>query len=275
MLPYEFTADDADVILRASRCDVPRDFRVHRTILSIASPVFKDMFDIPQPISSTTPARESKIPVIDVDDTPEDLEVFLRIIYPFGSPPMPTLDAISDALVTLDKYQVQGGSLQPLRLLLVSPEFLKTEPIRVYSLACHWKFKEEADLAAPHTSALDVLACAREEDIRRLTGMEYHRILILGNERRSKSVSHIFDVPGTCSGCHNYKKFYSAFRDRLVGDFGGDCRLYYDYGRCIVRCFEIAVEMEKNGVTVGCGIGRDSHLGRFIRALAKKLSDPF
>ena len=72
---------------------------------------------------------------------------------------MPTLDAISDALVTLDKYQVDGGSLQPLRSLLVSPEFLKNDPVRVYSLACYWKFKEEADLAAPHASALDIDSC--------------------------------------------------------------------------------------------------------------------
>jgi len=93
MPPYEFTADDADIILRASRCDAPapRDFRVHKIILSIVSPVFKDMFDVPQPIPPASPA-EATIPIINVDDTPEDLEVFLRVIYPFGLPTMPTLD---------------------------------------------------------------------------------------------------------------------------------------------------------------------------------------
>ena len=271
MPPYEFTADDADIILRASRCDAPRDFRVHRIILSIVSPVFKDMFDVPQPIPPASPA-EATIPIINVDDTPEDLEVFLRVIYPFGLPTMSTLDAISDALVTLDKYQVQAGSLQPLRSLLVSPEFLKNDPIRVYSLACRWGFKEEADLAAPYTSSLDVLGRICEEDLRRMTGVEYHRILILEKERRSKCVNYILSLPTPCTGCPGNKKFHSAFRGRLLDNFGGDCRVFYDYGRCVVRCFEIAVETAEVATTLGCGMGRDSHLGDFIRALAEKTS---
>src|SRR5258705_411669 len=119
MSPYQFTADDADVVLRATRCDPPREFRVHKNILSIASPVFGDMFKIPQPAdeSSTTPA--AAVPVIDLDDTPEDLEIFLRMVYPFGFTEMFTLDAISRALVILDKYEVRGTSLQPLKSLLV------------------------------------------------------------------------------------------------------------------------------------------------------------
>lgn len=271
MLPYEFTADDADIILRATRCDAPRDFRVHKIILSIASPVFKDMFDVPQPVLSASPV-EATIPIINLDDTPEDLEVFLRVVYPIGLPAMPTLDAISHALVILDKYQVQGGSLHPLRLLLVSSEFLKNYPIRVYSLACGWGFKEEADLAAPYTSSLDVLTHAREEDVQRMTGIQYHRILVLGQERRSKSIDYICTVPTTCSGCPNYKRFYSIFRDRILTSFGGDCRVFYDYGKCIVRCFEIAVELEMAEITLGCGIRQGSHLGTFIRTLAEKLS---
>jgi hypothetical protein len=270
MPPYEFTADDADIILRASRCDMPRDFRVHRIILSIASPVFKDMFSVPQPVS-LAPPEEATIPIIGVDDTPEDLEVFLRVIYPFGLPTMPTLDAISRALVILDKYQVQGGSLQLLRSLLVSPEFLKSDPIGVYSLACGWGFKEEADLAAPYTSSLDVLDRICGEHVQRMTGTEYHRILVLGRERRSRSVNYIRSLPTTCAGCFGYKKFYSAFREMLLVNFNGDCRVFYDYGRCVVRCFEIAVETTST-VPLGCGMQQDSHLGRFILALAEKLS---
>ena len=155
---------------------------------------------------------------------------------------MPTLDAISDALIMLDKYQVEGGSLQPLRSLLVSPEFLKNDPIRVYSLVCYWKFKEEADLAASHTSALDVLARAREEDIQRLTGMEYHRILILEKERRSKTVEHISDVPASRTGCAKDK--IQLFHNKLRVDFGDGCYVLYEEGMTF-------------------GIGRDSRLGRF------------
>ena len=272
MSTYQFTADDADIVLRASRCDVPREFRVHKFILSIASPVFKDMFDIPQPIPSTTPAGATT-PVIDVDDTPEDLENFLRMVYPFGFPTTPTLDAISRTLVILDKYQVQGTSLLPLRSLLVSPVFLKCYPLRVYSIACCWKFKEEADLAAPYTNSCDILASISEEDIRRMTSMEYHRILILGKERRSKGQHHIHNVPVPCSGCPSYKKFYAAFRQRLSDDFSADYKTFYDCRKCVVRCFEIATETEEEVGAMKCSAGRDSHLGRFIYSLASRLSE--
>ena len=243
MSTYQFTADDANIVLRASRCDMPCEFHIHKTILSIASPVFKDMFSIPQPTSSTT-TPGATTSVIDVDDTPEDLENFLRMIYPFGFPTMSTLDEISRALVIFDKYQVQGASLRPLRSRLVSPEFLKSDPIRVYSLACGWKFKEEADLAAPYTSTLDVLASTRTEDIQRMTGMEYHHILTLGNERHSRGQNHICTTPPACAGCHNYKKFYATFRSTLLEQFNADHSDFYDHGRCIVRCFEIAMETE-------------------------------
>jgi len=229
------------------------------------------MFGIPQPTLSTTPARVTT-PVIDVDDTPEDLENFLRMVYPFGFPATPTLDAISRAFVILDKYQVQGASLRPLRSLLVSPEFLKSDPIRVYSIACRWKFKEEADLAAPYTASRDILASICEEDVQRMTSMEYHRILILGKERRSRGQIHIYTLPLLCSGCFNYKKFYAAFRQKLSEDFSVDYNTFYDRGKCIVRCFEIATETEKEVGASGCGGGRDSHLGTFIYLLANKLS---
>lgn len=270
-MSYQFIADDADVILRASRCDVPRQFRVHKTILSVASPVFKDMFSMPQPVSSAT-TPEATTPVIDLDDTPEDLENFLCMVYPFGSPKISTLDAISRALVILDKYQVHGASLRPLRSRLVSPVFLKNDPIRVYSLACRWKFKNEADLAAHYTSSFDVLTSVREEDIQWMTTMEYHRILIIGNERYSKGQNYIRTTPPACVGCHNYKRFYTAFRYGLLEDFDADYNTFYDYGRCVVRCFEIAMEVESVEGVTACGVGPESHLGKFIHTLATKLS---
>jgi len=274
MSRYQFTAGDADIILRTTRCAVPHEFRVHKTILSIASPVFKDMFDIPQPILPKTLAGVT-IPVIDLDDTPEDLYNFLRMIYPFGYPATPTLDAISRALVIFDKYQVLGASLCPLRSLLVSPSFLKSDPVRVYSIACSWKFKEEADLAAPYTTSCDILASIREEDVRRMTSMEYHRILILGRERQSKGQNYIRNVPVVCSGCHNYKRFYAEFRQRLSEDFSVDYKTFYDRGQCVLRCFEIAMEIEEEMGPTGCGGGRDSHLGTFIYFLADRLSGQY
>ena len=272
MSTYQFTADDADIVLRASRCDSPREFRVHKAILSISSAVFKGMFNIPQPMPPTTPGG-STAPVIDVDDSPEDLEIFLRMVYPFDFPAMPTLDAISHALVMLDKYEVQGAPLQRLRSLLVSPEFLKNDPIGVYSIACGWKFGAEADLAAPYTSSLSVLHRVRPEDVQRMSGTDYHRILTLAEGRRSLCEGYIMTTPVACAGCFNYKNFYLVFRRTVLSNFKDDPLSFYDYGGCIIRCFEIALELERDSSTVlACGIRPTSHLGTFIRALAEKLS---
>jgi hypothetical protein len=273
MSTYQFTAEDADIVLRASRSDVPREFRLHKMILSFTSPVFKGMFDIPQPISSTTPTRPD-IPVIDVDDTPEDLEIFLRMIYPFGFPQMPTLDAIIHALGMLDKYEVQGGPLQTLRTLLVSQKFLENEPIMVYSIACHWKFKEEASLAAPYTSSLDIVSLAKTEDVHRMTSMEYHHILLLGRERRSKCEAYIDRafVPVCCDNgfC---KEFYSRFRSNLLDEFKRKHRAFYDLGWCIARCFEMAIEARGWSLQSKCGGANNPKLGSFISTLAAKLNE--
>ena len=270
MSTYQFTADDADIILLSTRCDVPRDFRVHKITLSLASPVFSGMFSIPQP-HSRAPPTGSAVPVISVYETPEDLELLLRMIYPFGFPPTPDLSSISHALTILDKYEVQGAALQHLKLLLVSPEFLKNNPIQVYSIACGWKFKEEADIAAPYTSSVNLLSCIREEDVKRMTGMEYHRLLVLDEKRRSRSINCIRGARIFCYGCSRYKTFYAKYRGRLVDSFEKDHRPFYDHGRCTVLCFEIAMEVVGTE-PLGCGMGRDSHLGSFIHTLAERLS---
>ena len=54
---------------------------VHCLLLPLL--VFKDMFSMPQPVSSVT-TPEATMPVIDLNDTPEDLENFLCMVYPFG-----------------------------------------------------------------------------------------------------------------------------------------------------------------------------------------------
>ena len=93
---------------------VPHEFPTYKAFFSYTSPIFKDMFSTPQPISfETTP--EATLPVIDISDTPEDLEVFLHMIYPSWSPTMSTLDEVSHGLVMFNKYQVPYESLNPLR----------------------------------------------------------------------------------------------------------------------------------------------------------------
>lgn len=72
---------DADVILRASG---GKELHAHKLVLSLASPVFRDMFSVPQPSIGS-----SRTPMVDVDDLPEALRMFLQIIYPIPNPQSP------------------------------------------------------------------------------------------------------------------------------------------------------------------------------------------
>ena len=74
-LSTDFCADDADLIIRAAGT---LDFRVHKLILSLASPFFKDMFTLPQPPSDTP----ETLPHVDVQESPKTWENILQTIYP-------------------------------------------------------------------------------------------------------------------------------------------------------------------------------------------------
>lgn len=80
----EFWYPDGSIILVAG--DV--EFRVYKGILAKHSPVFEDMFSLPQPsdpTSSASPAQDV-CPVVHLSDSPEDLRHVLRAYMPTGGP---------------------------------------------------------------------------------------------------------------------------------------------------------------------------------------------
>ncbi len=74
----EFWFEDGNVMLVAR--DV--EFRVFKGILADHSPVFKDMFSLPQPPEYAT----ALCPVVHVTDAPEDLRHLLRVYMPKTEP---------------------------------------------------------------------------------------------------------------------------------------------------------------------------------------------
>ncbi|KAL1938262.1 hypothetical protein VTO73DRAFT_11713 [Trametes versicolor] len=107
----EFWYDDGNIILIAR--DV--EFRVYRGILAEKSPVFSDMFSLPQPPagSSSAPAAvaDGSCPVVHLSDSPEDIRQMLRAFMPRDDmnlflPKDPSFHTISAAVRLGHKYQM-------------------------------------------------------------------------------------------------------------------------------------------------------------------------
>ena len=72
----DFWFDDGNIVLSVTtKDDVKHHFHIHRSILTIASPVFHDMFSVPQP------TKGDILPVPLYDDSVEDLGALLGVLY--------------------------------------------------------------------------------------------------------------------------------------------------------------------------------------------------
>lgn len=192
---YSFDPADADLILRSADS---REFRVHRCILTIASPVFRDMFTFPQPHGPT-----HQLPHVDLPETTSTLDILLRYIYPIPSPKIEDFATLSNVLISAEKYEAEGV-ISRLRTILVSPHFLGLDPLRVYAIACRWSFLEEAKFASTHTVYVDLVKQGEgcTEDMRYMSGLDYHRLLVLQQARRDTVQEAVTEKPapgGCCS----------------------------------------------------------------------------
>jgi BTB/POZ domain len=143
-----FNDPTSDVILRTSD-DV--DFHLHKVILSFGSPVFKDMFSLPQPSAKVQVGlnSESETPLISVTEDSKTMDRTMRFCYPCEHPVLETLEDVTGMLEMVQKYDM-AATHKNVRRLLVAPKFLETEPLRVYLIACRYKLGDEARLAAKY-----------------------------------------------------------------------------------------------------------------------------
>ncbi|KAH9892643.1 hypothetical protein C8Q73DRAFT_66949 [Cubamyces lactineus] len=127
-----FNRADADIVFRSSD---NVEFRLHKLILGMASPIFNDMFSLPQPQCAGEQPQ-----VVDATETASVLESLLPFCYPMARPTFLRVDHLLSVLHSAEKYEMTFISTQLLRNLR---NFLPTEPSRIYAIAC---LREDADL---------------------------------------------------------------------------------------------------------------------------------
>jgi len=215
----KFDAPDADIILRALG-PPSRDFRLHKLVLSLASPVFKDMFSLPQPApdGSRTPSVAG-VEIIEVIDSPDALDTVLRLIYPFTPPPsVRDLDALVDCLVIADKYEIKAARL---RLGGFLAQTDASQSLRVYAIASRFGFNGIAQSISQHAlSAVHLPGILQlPDDFKYVSAAAYHRLVRQRAIYLEAVVELIKKTPlkSKCCNCPGGKYFSEdVFRSRLV-----------------------------------------------------------
>ncbi|KAI9064908.1 hypothetical protein FKP32DRAFT_1611006 [Trametes sanguinea] len=186
-----FNFSDGDFILRS---DCPHDdqlvcssksidFRVHRCVLSAASPVFEGMLSLPQPPSTD----DVVIPIIPLPETSIVLETVLRFVYPMEDPVIASLDQLVSALEAARKYDFTAAT-ERLRKRLVSADFLHASPLRVYGIAAHYELPEEASIASRAMLSVPLSEQAPSEELKHISAYDYHRLVVLREQRARAAI---------------------------------------------------------------------------------------
>ncbi|KIJ65515.1 hypothetical protein HYDPIDRAFT_27516 [Hydnomerulius pinastri MD-312] len=141
----------ADIILRSSD---NIDFRVFKLFLSLASPFFETLFDIPQPIEeSEEQEMKDGLPVIPVSEDSKTLDALLRFCYPCTLAEDPKLEDLKDVIDVLEaakKYSLDTIEKKAAQAIS-NPKILEVEPLRCFAIAHRGRLRDETLLAAKYT----------------------------------------------------------------------------------------------------------------------------
>lgn len=137
--PFPFNNPRADVILQSS--DNVR-FRVRKAILSEASPVFENMFSLPQ-----TNPDNSALPTVPLAEDSAVIEVLLRLCYPADTQSVDPSN-INEAvawLVAARKYDMERTQRHITRSI---GRLVASAPLRAYCLVVRYEIGEDLARAA-------------------------------------------------------------------------------------------------------------------------------
>ena len=161
-------SSDADVILRASE---GKEFHAHKLILSFASPIFRDMFSIPQP--SLT--ESSQLPIVDVGDPPEALEIFLQIIYPTPNPLISDIETLASVLRLGDKYDAKA--IRDVHAYYHPSAYSNLPPVQMYAILCASGREGDAGAAARRVPFAALETLDSSPLLQLITTTQYQRLV--------------------------------------------------------------------------------------------------
>ncbi|KAI0675767.1 hypothetical protein C8Q78DRAFT_1006485 [Trametes maxima] len=178
--PY-FVEPSADVVFRSSDKIY---FKLHKILLSLASPFFADMFSLPQPTCALSashapspihsdPDQIGGLPVVRVTESSSVLERLFRLCYPMSDPSLTTLEEVRHTLEAALKYQMREAiSIITNRL----SSLVLTVPLRVYAVASRLSL-EPIRCVAARTVAERSLCDGYVDELEEIPLPVYHQLL--------------------------------------------------------------------------------------------------
>ena len=149
--PTPFDHAKADIILRSSD---NIDFRVFKLFLSLASPFFETLFNIPQPVEENGDQEiKDGLAVIPVTEDSKTLDALLRFCYPCTLVDDPKIEVLKDAIDVLEaarKYSLDAIEKKA-RQAIANPKILEAKPLQCFAIAHRGGLREETLLAARYT----------------------------------------------------------------------------------------------------------------------------
>ncbi|THH16552.1 hypothetical protein EW146_g4098 [Bondarzewia mesenterica] len=73
--------NEGNIVIRTTSADAYTLYKVHKSILSLHSPVFRGLFDSPQDALHSASEHFEGIPIMDLPDAPDDVDGFLKALY--------------------------------------------------------------------------------------------------------------------------------------------------------------------------------------------------
>jgi len=174
-----FDHPDADVIIRSSD---NVDFRTFRVFLSVASPVFRDMFRLPQPPAENNDNdTKDGLPIVRLTEGSKTLETLFSMCYPMTlvNPVVAAPEELEDTKLLMEaalKYEVAMVEEQA-RTWLIALRFLKKDPVMIYIIACQWNLEKEARVAARFAIGHAIHKKPLEKELDMMTKREFQALL--------------------------------------------------------------------------------------------------
>jgi hypothetical protein len=143
-VPLRLDMPDANILVRSSD---HANFRVHKSVLALSSPFFKDLLSLPQPSDAET---VDGLPVVPLPEEADVLNSLISLLYPV-TPMIPdSYQKVFALLAVCQKYEIESveSNIRSAIKLGKFPAPVKAEGFSAYAIASGLGLVQEAEEAA-------------------------------------------------------------------------------------------------------------------------------